>query len=77
MSAEPTPAGGAGAGAREACPLCATPVGPDARRCPECGYALAGVGSRPGAYSRAALWWTVAAFAAVYVVVLAVVAATR
>jgi len=38
---------------------------------------LAGVGDRPGAYSRAALWWTVAAFVAVYVVVLAVVAATR
>ena len=46
-------------------------------RCPECGMTLAGVGDRPGAYSRAALWWTVAAFVAVYVVVLAVVAATR
>jgi hypothetical protein len=46
-------------------------------RCPECGYSLAGVGDRPGAYSRAALWWTVAAFVVVYAVVLAVVAATR
>jgi hypothetical protein len=46
-------------------------------RCPECGYSLAGVGDRPGAYSRAALWWTVAAFVVVYAVVLAAVAATR
>ncbi len=38
---------------------------------------LAGVGGRPGAYSRLALWWTVAGFVAVYVLVLAVVALTR
>jgi len=72
---EPTPAPGAPEAA--SCPLCATPVGPQLERCPECGYTLAGVGDRPGAYSRAALWWTVAAFVAVYVLVLAVVAATR
>jgi predicted amidophosphoribosyltransferase len=76
VSAEPTPAR-PGAGAGGTCPLCATPVAPEARRCPECGYTLAGVGARPGAYSRPALWWTVAAFVAVYVLVLAVVAATR
>jgi hypothetical protein len=75
MRPEPSPAPGPDGVPR--CPLCATPVGPALSRCPECGYTLAGVGDRPGAYSRAALWWTVAAFVAVYVLVLAVVAATR
>ena len=74
MKPEPDPGVGP---APASCPLCGTPVRPDAERCPECGMTLAGVGDRPGAYSRAALWWTVAAFVAVYVVVLAVVAATR
>ena len=75
MRPEPSPdPGDPGA---SVCPLCATPVRPGMERCPECGYSLAGVGDRPGAYSRAALWWTVAAFVAVYVLVLAVVAATR
>jgi predicted amidophosphoribosyltransferase len=75
VSAEPTPTAGPDPGT--VCPLCATPVATVAKRCPECGYSLAGVGTRSSAYSRAALWWTVAAFVAVYVVVLAVVAATR
>jgi hypothetical protein len=63
--------------AADSCPLCATRPRADQDRCPECGFSLAGVGDRPGAYSRAALWWTVAAFVVVYAVVLAVVAATR
>ena len=76
MRPEPSPPP-PGDPAADACPLCATRVGPTAERCPECGFSLAGVGERPGAYSRAALWWTVAAFVVVYAVVLAVVAATR
>jgi hypothetical protein len=46
-------------------------------RCPVCNYDLAGVGGRPGAYSRMALWWTVAGFAVVYLIVLAIVIATN
>lgn len=57
-----------------ACPLCGAPVEGAARRCPDCGLDLAGVGGRPGAYSRPVLWWTVAGFLAIYVVVVVVVA---
>ena len=56
------------------CPVCGTPVADVLDRCPECGYALAGLGTRPSAYSRSALWWTVAAFVAVYAIILVVVA---
>jgi hypothetical protein len=59
------------------CPLCGTPVAWQARRCPECGWSLAGVDGRPGPYSKAALWWTGAAFLAIYVVTLAIVALTH
>jgi hypothetical protein len=71
LSHEPTPAPDAD------CPLCGTPVGWQARRCPECGWSLAGVDGRPGPYSKAALWWTGAAFLAIYVVTLAIVALTH
>ena len=57
-----------------ACPVCGTPVAEVLDRCPECGYALAGVGTRPTAYSRAAVMWTIAGFVIVYAVILAVVA---
>ena len=60
--------------ASDACPLCEALVAPSAARCPQCGFDLAGVGERPGAYSRQALWWTIAGFVAIYAVVLAVVA---
>ena len=59
------------------CPVCSTPVAPSDARCPACNYDLAGVGSRPGAYSRTALWWTVAGFMVVYLIVLAIVIATN
>jgi len=59
------------------CPVCSTPVTPSERRCPTCNYDLAGVAGRPGAYSRMALWWTVAGFVVVYLVVLAIVIATN
>ena len=59
------------------CPVCAVPVAPTDTRCPACNYDLAGVGGRPGAYSRMALWWTVAGFVAVYVIVLLIVIATN
>jgi hypothetical protein len=52
-------------------------VAPSERRCPTCNYDLAGVAGRPGAYSRTALWWTVAGFVVVYLVVLAIVIATN
>jgi hypothetical protein len=59
------------------CPVCSTPVAPTEARCPACNYDLAGVTGRPGAYSRRALWWTVAGFVAVYLIVLAIVIATN
>jgi hypothetical protein len=46
-------------------------------RCPACGYALAGIDGRPGPFSRTVLWWSIAGFAAVYVLTLAVVVVTR
>ena len=58
------------------CPVCSTPLAPSDARCPVCNYDLAGVAGRPGAYSRTALWWTVAGFVAVYLIVLAIVIAT-
>ena len=59
------------------CPVCSTLVAATDARCPVCNYDLAGVAGRPGAYSRAALWWTVVGFVAVYLVVLLVVIATN
>jgi len=59
------------------CPVCSTSVSPADTRCPTCNYDLAGVAGRPGAYSRMALWWTVAGFVVVYLVVLAIVIATN
>lgn len=56
------------------CPVCGTPVADTTERCPECGYDLAGVAPRPGAYSRTAIVWTVVGFALVYVVILLAVA---
>ena len=75
MSAQPEPAPvepGPGL-----CPVCSALVEASDARCPECNYDLAGVAGRPGAYSRTALWWTVALFALVYAVVLAIVIATN
>ena len=74
MSASPEYAASS---ASDVCPLCEALVSPSAARCPQCGFDLAGVGERPGAYSRKALWWTIAGFVAIYVVVLALVAATN
>jgi predicted amidophosphoribosyltransferase len=59
------------------CPQCGSPFAAEDRRCPDCGYDLAGVEGRPGAYSALALWWTVGGFVAVYLAVVAIVAATR
>ena len=58
------------------CPLCETDVTSELQRCPACGLHLAGIGGRP-LFSHAVLWWTAMGFLAVYLVTLAVVAATR
>ena len=68
---EPAPATGG------TCPLCATPVGGETPRCPECGWSLAGVDGRPGPYSKAALCWTGAGLLAVYLITLAIVVLTH
>jgi predicted amidophosphoribosyltransferase len=59
------------------CPLCSTAVSASEERCPDCGYGLAGVGDRPTAVSRRALLWSAMSLLAVYLVTLAIVAATR
>lgn len=60
-----------------ACPLCSTAVSAADDRCPACGYDLAGVGDRPSPISRVALLWSAIGLLAVYLVTLAIVAATR
>jgi hypothetical protein len=60
-----------------ACPLCGAAASADAVRCGSCGYHLAGIGGRPGPFSRPALWWMAFGLAIVYVVTLLVVLAAR
>jgi hypothetical protein len=59
------------------CPLCGTPLAPAAPRCAECGYHLAGVGDRPGPWTKPALWWTAAGLLIVYAITLLIVALAR
>lgn len=69
MTAEPAPVA-----STDGCPLCGAPVTPEALRCESCGMTLAGVGDRPGSFSRGTLWLWAAALLAIYLVVLVVVA---
>jgi hypothetical protein len=75
MSAYPEPA--PPAPMVERCPLCGAAVGANDARCPECNMTLAGVGTRAPAFSRQSLWYFAAAWLAIYLVVLAIVAAAR
>jgi predicted nucleic acid-binding Zn ribbon protein len=59
------------------CPLCGTPVAPDATRCGECGLYLAGTAGRPARFDRRALWWSAAALLVVYLLTLLIVALAR
>jgi hypothetical protein len=59
------------------CPLCGVTFTAEARRCPACGWSLAGIDGRPGPYSARALWWTGTGFVAVYLITLAIVALTH
>lgn len=70
MSAEPVPA----APADDVCPLCGASTAAAAARCSSCGMTLAGVGGRPGPFTRGTLWLWAGLLLAIYVVVLAVVA---
>ena len=74
MSVSPETA--AGAPVTE-CPLCGATIEPDAPRCAECGYHLAGIGGRPGPWTRPALWWTAAGLMIVYAITLLIVALAR
>ncbi len=56
------------------CPLCGAAVAAADDRCPACNRSLAGVGGRPGPFSRRVLWMWAAALIAIYLVALAVVA---
>jgi hypothetical protein len=60
----------------DACPLCDTAVTEAESRCPECGLDLAGVGERP-VFTQPLFWCTAMGFLAVYLITLAIVAATR
>jgi hypothetical protein len=66
-----------GAASAGACPLCGVAVPEGTRRCGSCGCDLAGVAGGAGPFSRAALWLTVAAVLAVYVLTLLIVLAAR
>ena len=57
------------------CPLCESDVAAEVQRCPACGLHLAGVGGRP-IFTQAVFWWTAMGFLAVYLITLAIVAAT-
>ena len=57
--------------------MCGASVAPDAMRCGECGYHLAGVAGRPGPFNRSAILWSAAGLLAVYLVTLLVVALAR
>jgi hypothetical protein len=59
------------------CPLCGTPVAPDAIRCGECGLHLSGIAGRPAPLDRRALWLSAAALLGVYVLTLLIVALAR
>jgi hypothetical protein len=61
----------------DVCPLCGAPPAADAIRCARCGYALAGVGDRPGPISRAVVVWSLIGLAVVYLVTLGIVALTH
>jgi len=61
----------------EFCPLCGAPLAAHDARCPECNLALDGLGARPAAFSRRSFWIWAAALVAIYLVVLAIVAAAR
>jgi hypothetical protein len=75
MSAAPEPS--AGASRVETCPLCGSPVGAGASRCPDCNMTLAGLGARPAAFDRQSLVYWAGALLAIYLVVLAIVVAAR
>jgi predicted amidophosphoribosyltransferase len=70
MSAEPAPE----PTNDEHCPLCGAPVEPRADRCESCGMTLAGMGSRPGPFSRRSLWLWAAVVCVIYTVALVIVA---
>jgi hypothetical protein len=75
LTSEPDRA--AGLPAIEVCPLCGTQVGGSDMRCPRCNRSLAGVGNRPGPFSRRDVVLWVATIAAIYVAVMLVVYAAR
>jgi hypothetical protein len=61
----------------DACPLCGAGAASADLRCGACGFDLAGVGTRPGPFTRSVFWWTAMGFLAVYLGTLAIVALTR
>ena len=71
MSAEPAPRTPS---VDATCPLCGNAVAPSAERCESCGMSLAGVGDRPGPFTRRSLWIWAAAVLVIYVIALVIVA---
>lgn len=61
----------------QVCPLCETPVAPDALQCPECGLYQQLGRDRPNPFRANALWTLIGSVAAVYILVLLLVLAAR
>jgi hypothetical protein len=71
------PAPDIGASSASVCPLCGAPVSPTDTRCRECNMTLAGVGARPGPFTRRSLWFWASGLLVIYLVVLVIVVLVR
>ncbi|MET0275396.1 MAG: hypothetical protein ABW073_06980 [Acidimicrobiia bacterium] len=63
--------------AGDTCPLCATPIAPSDMRCPRCNRSLAGVGNRPGPFSRRDVVLWAGTILVIYLAVMLIVFAAR
>ena len=61
----------------ETCPLCGTAVAMSDMRCPSCNRSLAGVGNRPGPFSRRDVVLWAVTILVIYLAVMAAVFAAR
>ncbi len=78
MSAAPVPPAAAPPPpAPGVCAICEVPLGPNDRRCPECGLRQTLGPGRPNPFAGTVLWTLIGALAVLWVVVLLVVLAAR
>jgi hypothetical protein len=74
---EPDGPQSSGAAPGEACPLCGSLVVASDMRCSRCGRSLAGLGERPGPFSRRDVVLWVVSLVVIYLVVMLVVLVAR